>query len=456
MRGFLRSMTGRVFVLLVAGVMSSALIMHFLAERQEHALLEQFMRERGAERISEAVLQMDRLGPGDRATFADEVRPFGVGISFVANAATAGDPDPEFEQVLNKRLAGASKLHGRVMVPYACAPSPGDHHREPRHHHGPSCRVAYFALTDGTPVQIQFRGYRRPPPPRDKLIFRTGFLGLLGLLAYVVSRIATRPLRALATAADALGYELDRPPLPVSGPSEVQRATIAFNAMVARIRHHIDERTNMLAAIAHDLQTPLTRLRLRLEKVDDAQLREKLVDDLAHMQTTITDGLELVRSMAAPETWQSVDLDSLLDSVCSDASDTGADVTLSGALGMVLKARPNAIRRCLTNLLDNAVKYGGYARVAVARRADTAVVTITDGGPGIPAEQLEAVFAPFYRVETSRSRDTGGTGLGLTIARNLIEQNGGALRLRNLPERGLEATIELPVGNLRQTPRDLS
>ncbi|MBI2800058.1 MAG: HAMP domain-containing protein [Gammaproteobacteria bacterium] len=456
MRGFLRSMTGRVFVLLVAGVVSSALIMHFLAQRQEHALLEQLMLERGAERISDAVLQLDRLGPGDRNTFADQIRPFGVAISFASDAAIAGDPDPAFETVLNKRIAGTAKLRGRVTVPYACAPSPGDRHRESRRRQVPSCRVAYFALTDGTPVQIRFRGYLRRPPPRPKLIFRAGFLGLLGLLAYVISRIATRPLRALATAADALGHDLEQPPLPVSGPTEVQRATIAFNAMVARIRHHVDERIYMLAAIAHDLQTPLTRLRLRLEKVPDAQLREKLVADLAHMQTTITDGLEFVRSMAAPESLQSVDLDSLLDSVCSDAGDTGADVTLSGALGIVLKARPNAIRRCLTNLLDNAVKYGGYARVTVTRRADTAVITITDGGAGIPAAQLEAVFAPFYRVETSRSRDTGGTGLGLTIARNLIEQNGGALRLRNLPEGGLEATLELPVGNLRQTLRDLS
>ncbi len=201
----------------------------------------------------------------------------------------------------------------------------------------------------------------------------------------------------------------------------------------------------MLAAITHDLQTPLTRLRLRLEKVEDPALRAKLIEDLGGTQMLVREGLDLARSMDSTEPMQLLDIDSLLDSACADAGDAGQDVACEGRIRVSLAAQPRALRRCLTNLLDNAVKYGRQARVTLSQEQDRVVIRIRDSGAGIPADQLDAVFDPFFRLETSRSRDTGGTGLGLTIARNIAENHGGSLTLANHPEGGLEATIRLPV-----------
>jgi signal transduction histidine kinase len=192
------------------------------------------------------------------------------------------------------------------------------------------------------------------------------------------------------------------------------------------------------------LQTPMTRLRLRLEKVEDAELREKLVGDLSAMQSMVREGLDLARSMNSAEPMQRLHLDSLIDSVCADAADAGQSVTASGKTGVSIMARPTALRRCLTNLIDNAVKYGESAHVAAYIEGAWAVIRITDHGAGIPEREMEKVFEPFYRLEESRSRETGGTGLGLTIARNIAEQHGGRICMRNVPAGGLEVTLALP------------
>ncbi|MDE2430523.1 MAG: HAMP domain-containing protein, partial [Burkholderiales bacterium] len=242
---------------------------------------------------------------------------------------------------------------------------------------------------------------------------------------------------------------INRPPLPESGAREILQATRAFNAMQARIRQHIAQRTHMLAAITHDLQTPLTRLRLRLEKVGDEDLRHKLIEDLSNMQMMIREGLDLARSMDSNEALTALDLDSLVDSVCTDAVDAGQNVQFEGRPGVIVNARPQALRRCLTNLIDNAVKYGHFAKVSFVMTAQAGKnwvqILVRDGGPGIAPDLLEKVFEPFYRIETSRSRESGGTGLGLTIAQNIAQQNGGNLQLKNLPEGGLEACLSLPV-----------
>jgi len=277
------------------------------------------------------------------------------------------------------------------------------------------------------------------------LLYAIFFPICLVLLAYIIARMATRPLNQLAQAATELGGDINRPPLVERGPAEVRDAAAAFNAMQARIRRYVAERTEMLAAIAHDLQTPLTRLRLRLEKVNDTELRDKLVDDLASMQTMIREGLDLVTSIDAAGLMQLVDVDSLLSSVCADAVDAGHDVTLVGQTRASIRAIPGALQRCLNNLIDNAVKYGGYARVTAGCEAGSVAIRVADGGPGIPEPQMERVFDPFYRLETSRSRETGGSGLGLTIARNIAHKHGGTVTLRNKPGGGLECLLVLPI-----------
>jgi signal transduction histidine kinase len=288
-----------------------------------------------------------------------------------------------------------------------------------------------------------------PPLRSEFILYLLLFLCSIAVLAYLVSRMTMRPLSLLAQAATDLGQDINRPALAEQGTTEILQATKAFNAMQSRIRQHIQQRTHMLAAITHDLQTPLTRLRLRLEKVSDSELREKLIDDLSSMQVMVREGLDLARSMDSNEPLKPLDLDSLLDSVCTDATDAGQDVSLSGKSNVTVLARPQSLRRCLNNLIDNAVKYGRYAKLSLETSGDGDKkyihILIRDGGNGIAPDQQSKVFEPFYRIESSRSRDTGGTGLGLTIAQNIAQQHGGSLQLSNLAEGGLEVRLTLPV-----------
>ncbi len=291
----------------------------------------------------------------------------------------------------------------------------------------------------------------RPPPPFGGGFFKNLalFLSALTLLALVVAHMATKPLRKLAQAAHALSRNIDHPAIAVGeGSNEVREASAAFNSMQNSIRSYIEERTIMLAAIAHDLQTPLTRLRLRLEKVADEALRTKLVEDLTATQDLVKEGLEFARTMSADyPTFDLVDLDSLVETLCNDATDSGQEVTLSGKLGRPLRASPHALRRCIANLLDNAIKYGKFAHISVKQEHDKAIISIIDGGAGIPPDQIEAVFRPFNRLESSRSRNSGGTGLGLTIARIIAEKHHGSIKLKNMGSKdlGLLVTLELPI-----------
>ena len=280
------------------------------------------------------------------------------------------------------------------------------------------------------------------------------------LVAWLVARLVMRPLSALGRAAERFSRNVDSPDLPLAGPREIRGALSAFNRMQARIREHLSQRTHMLAAITHDLQTPLTRLRLRLEKIDDPNLRDQLIADLNDTQIRVREGLELARSLEETENTQVLDLDALLDSVSADFADSDQSVSYvrTHVEGVSVLARPAAIRRCLENLIGNAVKYGKAAEVSVfpirqtptppagngeilANTEQLVCICIRDRGPGIPENKLEAVLAPFFRLESSRSRLSGGTGLGLSIVKNLIERQGGHVSLRNHPDGGLEALL---------------
>jgi signal transduction histidine kinase len=257
-------------------------------------------------------------------------------------------------------------------------------------------------------------------------------------------RWATRPLQALADAADDLGRNLNRPPMAESGPAEVVRAARAFNTMQERLVAYVRERTSVLAAMSHDLKTPVTRLRLRAELLADAQLRGKFTHDLEELEAMVAATLDYLRGAQGAEAVQPVDMAALLEGVQADLSETGGQVTVSGRPREPYPGHPTALKRCVRNLTENAVKYGGVAHVEV-RDGDAALeLLVRDEGPGLGPQELERVFEPFYRVEGSRSRETGGTGLGLTIAKGIAELHGGSLSLRNLPEGGLEARLVLP------------
>ncbi len=447
MKAFLASMQGRVFLVILGGIVASAVLVAFLADLEGQRTFTQVRAEHTADRVGQLVSALEAVPPEFRPTLAATIGR-GMNASFARSDTPVQERDVQLTDALVEELGQDRNVNATAGTRGDCAVQAGDDSGRAREPMG-SCRVISLTLHDGTPLRLVSRvehdfSWSRPRSSRW-LLYAVMFPLCLGLLAYVVARMTTRPLGRLARAATALGGDINQPPLPETGPSEVRHAAMAFNVMQQRIRSYIDERSEMLASIAHDLQTPLTRLRLRLEKVGDEALRDKLVADLAAMQLMVREGLNLAMSLDSAGMMQRVDLDSVLASVCADAVDAGQDVTLEGQTHASLRAVPLALQRCVSNLIENAVKYGGYARVTTAREGNTTVVRVRDGGPGIPDAQMERVFDPFYRIEASRSRETGGTGLGLTIARNIARKHGATLTLRNAPGGGLEATLTLPL-----------
>jgi signal transduction histidine kinase len=273
-------------------------------------------------------------------------------------------------------------------------------------------------------------------------------LGLMMTVVITLSLLAvrhlTRPLHLLAQAASDLGRDIEQPPLAVQGPLEVRRAAQAFNTMKARLQRFIKDRARFLSAISHDLKTPVTRLRLRAEMLDDEKIRHALIKDLDEMQEMISATMDFMRGAENPECAQMMDLCALLESIQGDQEAMGHTVKINGDSIPPCPVRPLAFKRCLENLIGNGVKYGESVDITIERQEDDILIHIVDHGPGIPEDKLETVFEPFYRLESSRNRDTGGNGLGLSIARNIARAHGGDLLLLNSPGGGLEALLSLP------------
>jgi signal transduction histidine kinase len=229
-----------------------------------------------------------------------------------------------------------------------------------------------------------------------------------------------------------------------TGPLEIRQAARAINTMQSRLTRFVEERTRLLAAMSHDLKTPLTRMRLRAELLDDGELRERFEADLGEMQAMVQDALDFMRGVHAQAPASLVDVDAMLAALQLDQQAVKRSVRIEGRTIGPYVGVESQLRRCLTNLVDNAVSYGGEATVRVDDNAERLMLRVLDSGPGIPQGDLEHVFEPFQRLEPSRSRATGGTGLGLTIARDVARAHGGEITLRNRPEGGLEAIVTLP------------
>ncbi len=263
-------------------------------------------------------------------------------------------------------------------------------------------------------------------------------------------RRSTAPLAMFAKAAERLGMDVDAPPLPHDGPREVRRAVSAFNRMQKRLKSFVEDRTQMIAAISHDLRTPITRLKLRAEFMEDDEQRAKMLTDLDEMEVMISETLAFSRDASAQEPSRAFDLAAVLESICDDASDAGWDVTYDGPAKLSFSGRSVSLGRVFGNLVGNAAKYGGRAKVFLRAAGDAVEVRVEDDGPGIPEEMMETVFQPFRRLETSRSRETGGVGLGLSVARSIVRAHGGEITLSNRERGGLRATVRLPALDKRR------
>lgn len=263
------------------------------------------------------------------------------------------------------------------------------------------------------------------------------------VIVLIAARFTTQPLTQLAEAAHRIADDLKHPPLAEIGPSEVQAAAKAFNAMQLKIRAGIEERERFLAAVSHDLKTPITRLRLRAEILKDEKLSEEIRRDVDEMHQLIDDALEFLRGQSVEEPIQPIDLVALVESIAEDYSHMSM-VTVKTPPSLRTNARPRALQRALRNLVQNAMKYGESAHISLAQIENNIVISIDDDGPGIPTSELERVFEPFYRLEASRNRDTGGSGLGLAIVKQIAQSHSGFIHLRNKPVKGLQAELIFP------------
>ena len=292
-----------------------------------------------------------------------------------------------------------------------------------------------------------------PPRPWQSQTFIVAFISrsvAAGLLALWAARRLTAPVGTLARAAEALGRDVNAPPLPEDGPTEVAMAATAFNTMAGRIRRFVQDRTFMLTAIGHDLRTPITRLKLRAEFIDDDEIRRKMLIDLDELEAMVAATLAFGRDITTDEPLTSVDLSELVRTVLDEAADASPDhsfeISYSGPDHLPIRVRPVALKRALTNLVMNALNYGGAASVTlIPPEGGMVTLLVEDGGPGIALAEIERVFQPFYRAEPSRNSETGGMGLGLPIARNILRAHGGDVTLSNRANGGARATVRLPV-----------
>lgn len=266
-----------------------------------------------------------------------------------------------------------------------------------------------------------------------------------GLVALIATRRLAKPLQQFAQGARRFAVDFRAPPIEPVGPHEIRQAILAFNAMQAQLQHFIKDRTQMLAAISHDLRTPLTRMRLRGEFIEDADQQQRLFRDVDEMQAMINSALEFFRDDARLEQATYFDLAELLQTLVDDYRDQSMEILFSGPPRLVYCGRPLGLKRVMTNLLDNAIKYGGEPAIVLEQGADQLRVRVLDRGPGIAPDSLEQVFQPFFRLESSRNKSTGGVGLGLSAARAIVREHGGELRLFNRDGGGLEARVELPL-----------
>jgi signal transduction histidine kinase len=304
---------------------------------------------------------------------------------------------------------------------------------------------AHLTLSDGNPLTIDVNPAPIMPVAQWLPYVLAAQLILLVLCTWFAVRQVIRPLVSLANAADALDPNKKTPRLSETGPSEVADAARAFNAMRDRISAYLEERVQILAAISHDLQTPITRMKLRAEIAEDSVDKDKLVQDLAEIEHLVHEGVAYARSAHGNmEKSSRIDIGSFIESLAYDYQDVGKAVTVTEKIDGTIMTRPHALRRILTNLIDNALKFGGAAEISVQKQPiGTVLIRVLDRGAGIPDDQLEAVLQPFFRLEQSRNRGTGGTGLGLAIAHQLALAIGGSLTLRNRKGGGLSAEISI-------------
>jgi len=464
MRLLPRSLFGRLTLALLVGLVLAQLLSASILLRDRGQTLYHSIRADLVARTVGIIHLLNALTPAERGRLlpllSTPEMPIRLADSPIDVQTSEGDRAVEaVAKALRKRLPTKNPVRVALWNPVVVERSAAAMHQRHMRHHGMPGPWAYLHGVDlsatGFLIQAQLedgqwvRFERRIPDslldqPTRLLLTLAVLLVSVIALAVLTVRWIVGPLRTLRQAAEALGRDIQRSPLPESGPLEVAETARAFNTMQRRIRSYVEDRASILAAVSHDLKTPLTRLRLRADLLEDDALRERIQVDLDDMESMVGTTLDFMRSSEIREDSQRLDLMALLEGIRDDAHDAGWDVTVSGTINSPLTARPLALKRCLTNLVENGVRYGDSVEITAHDDGSQIRIDVVDNGPGIPEALMDKVFDPFFRIEGSRSRHTGGTGMGLGIARNIARSHGGELRLRNRDGGGLHAQLTLP------------
>jgi signal transduction histidine kinase len=446
------SLSARMALILLAGLLVAQGASLWLQWGERAAVVTQARGLHVLDRVAEAVRLLEAHTPAQRPSALAALQYDGLRVELVTESqALAGSQREALQANLSERLGsprevrttwGSSPGMGMGMG-MGAGMGPGQARNNNNNNNKRSLDVR---LADGQWVRATL-GHEGDSTPAlsGALIFQLLIsLGLVVAVVMVAVRQATRPLQQLAQAADTLGRDLDAPPLAETGPAETRRAAQAFNHMQAKIKRLVSERARALAAVSHDLRTPLTRLRLRTELIDDNTLRDQMAADLEAMAAMIDATLDYLRGLQTHEVVRAIDINALLESMADDALVLGRHIDIDGLALKPYSGRLSALRRALQNLIDNAFKYGHGARIRVADNATQLLLTVEDEGPGIAPEQLARVTDPYYRVDGARSHPADGVGLGLSIAKDIALLHQGELQLVNRPHGGLAATLALP------------
>jgi signal transduction histidine kinase len=445
-RNFFRSLVGQIFLLLTVGMTVAAVLALVVAEQTRRLDFERWRQQRV---VASAVDIAQRLSHDPARIEEMLVEQQIMGARMAPGGVALTEPDPALAAALKARFGPRSSPEvGQVPAGLCFPASKADPNNRaagligaPR----PDCWIVRYTDAGGVRRSLALYLPRlvKPPSTLANPIYLLLILLSSAALAIVVARIVATPLRRLELAAEAFSVSVDPEEIPERGPEEVRAALSTFNLMQRRVRAGFAERTQLLAAISHDLQTPLTRLRLRLELVDNEELRARLLQDHQAMMTLVREGLDLAESTESQEDWSVIDIDSLLISMAEDAQDLGAPVRFRSGCGGTVRVKPNALTRCISNLVNNAIKYGGSADISCARQGGRVLIEVRDHGPGIPHEQIDQMFEPFTRGAAGQPGGRPGTGIGLTIARSLALSFEASVRLVNADGGGLAAIIDM-------------
>ncbi len=434
------SLFARMALILLTGLLAAQLASLWLQWGERAAVVSQARGQNYVDRVAETIRVLEAEGRSRRTVALSTLQSTDLSITLIADdQVLPNTPRGQIQSAIGARLGGGREVRSDFGGGGMQHGGPGGMQQRG------GMRTLDVRLRDGQWVRISAAPEGNAPALSAGLITNLLITMIIVIAVVMIAvRQATKPLKYLAEAADTLGRNLDAAPLAEGGPAETRRAAQAFNRMQGRIRRLVDERARALAAVSHDLRTPLTRLRLRAELVKDDSLRDQLAADMDAMTAMLDATLDYLRGLQDNEAARAIDINALLNSLAEDAEVLGKTIGVRGLARLPYTGRLSALRRALQNLIDNAIKYGRRANLRVEDDASTLRLIVEDEGPGIPPAELGRVTEPYYRLDISRSRATGGVGLGLSIVHDIALMHGGELILANRPQGGFSAALVLP------------